>query len=255
MTFFDWSMAAPRRIGPGTVAETAFRVAGSEALQWWKQRFAERDIAHQEEQGRTGRASLAFTDPEGQRLRLVDDEGKAGGTPWSGSPVPQEFGIRGLDAVTLEVARLDPTARVLTSLLGFRLRSHFENSQGQPVAVYETGQGGAGTEVHLIQSGGFRGTVGSGGVHHVAFRTANVTEQEKWHQHLTEAGLAVSPIIDRYYFHSIYFREPGGILFEIATDGPGFAADEDPDHLGERLALPPFLEPQRARIEAGLKPV
>jgi glyoxalase family protein len=118
------------------------------------------------------------------------------------------------------------------------------------------GPGGPGAEVHVAERADLpRGFVGAGGVHHVAFRTPDDEQQEAWWKRIREARLAVSPVIDRYYFHSIYFREPNGILFEIATDGPGFATDEDSEHLGEQLALPPFLEPRREEIEAGLKPL
>jgi glyoxalase family protein len=160
-----------------------------------------------------------------------------------------------LDAVTLCVRSTAPTARVLTEVLGLRAAREYVDAQGRPVTVYEMGPGGPGTEVHLVASEGPNGTAGRGGVHHVAFRTPNDAQQREWHRRVTSAGLAASPLIDRFYFQSLYFREPGGILFEIATDGPGFATDEDPAHLGERLALPPFLEPHRARIEAGLKPL
>jgi glyoxalase family protein len=122
--------------------------------------------------------------------------------------------------------------------------------------VYEAGQGGPGTEVHLEMRPALDpGQVGIGGVHHVAFRTPDGAEQVSWQERLRESGVGVTQVIDRFYFKSIYFREPGGVLFEIATDGPGFASDESADHLGETLALPPFLEPHRARIEAGLRPI
>ena len=255
LTFFDWASAAPNRPGPGTVAETALRVSGREALAWWERRLEELRVPHGPREERAGRTSFSFTDPEGQRLRLVDDTGAPGGVPWAQSQVPAEAGIRGLDAVTLCVRRAAPTARVLTELLGFRQSHQFANAEGQEVTVYETGAGGPGTEVHLVASEGPNGAVGRGGVHHVAFRTPDVEEQREWHRRVIAAGLPASPIIDRFYFQSVYFREPGGILFEIATDGPGFAADEDAAHLGERLALPPFLEPDRARIEAGLRPL
>ncbi len=255
LTFFDWAQAAPRRVGPGTVAETALRVSGPESLAWWERRLEELRVPHGEAMERAGRLGLAFTDGEGQRLRLVDDGGAPGGTPWGQNSVPIDKGIRGLDAVTLCVRRAAPTARLLTEVLGLRATSEYPDAEGRAVTVYEMGAGGPGTEVHLVAADGPSGTAGRGGVHHVAFRTPNMEEQREWHQRITAAGLAASPLIDRFYFQSLYFREPGGILFEIATDGPGFAADEDAAHLGERLALPPFLEPRRAEIEAGLRPL
>src|SRR5207244_2583656 len=159
-------------------------------------------------------------------------------------------GIRGLGPITLDIGRSEPTARLLTDVLGFRLAGEYAAPEdGQPVLVYAVGDGGAGAEVHLqVRPGHGRGSVGIGGVHHVAFGTPNDDEHRAWQQRLTKAGIGVTPVIDRYYFRSLYFREPGGILFEIATDGPGFTSDEDAAHLGERLALPPFLEPRRAEI-------
>jgi glyoxalase family protein len=265
LTFFDWPDAGPRRDGTGTIAAIALRVPDRESLTWWEQRFAELGVAHGAIEERAGRATLPFTDPEGQRLELVapavGEVGVPGGTPWAGSPVPAERQIRGLHAVRLAVARLDPTDRVLTETLGFRQAGNYTlpaqgGSPERHVTIFQVANGGPGTEVHLEERPDLRrGRVGIGGVHHVAFRTPNDEQHEAWQERVADAGLNVTPVIDRFYFHSIYFREPGGVLFEIATDGPGFATDEDPAHLGERLALPPFLEPYRARIEAGLRPL
>jgi glyoxalase family protein len=255
LTFFDWANAAQRRPGPGTVAETALRVGSRDALLWWQQRLEEQQVSHGEIEERFGRASLAFADAEGQALRLVDDGGAPGGTPWTESSVPAEFGIRGLDAVTLCVRQAAPTARILTEVMGMRETQRSTDTAGRAIMVYEMEAGGPGTKVHLVEDNGPRGTSGSGGVHHVAFRTPDAASQEEWYRRIAASGLASSSIIDRFYFQSLYFREPGGILFEIATDGPGFATDEDSAHLGECLALPPFLEPRRTEIEAGLRPL
>jgi glyoxalase family protein len=208
------------------------------------------------EQG-TDRASLDFTDPEGQRLRLAADEGAGvpGGIPWEESPVPREVGIRGLGAVDLTVRELAPTAWVLTEVLGFRKVGRISQSRGQMV-TFEVGDGGPGATVRVIERPEEPWThLGRGGVHHIAFRTPDDEEHAAWRERIRRAGLGVTPQIDRYYFRSIYFREPGGVLFEIATDGPGFATDEDAAHLGERLSLPPFLEDRREEIEAGLDPI
>jgi glyoxalase family protein len=166
--------------------------------------------------------------------------------------------IRGLHAVRLLVRDLKPMAAVLTQVLGFEEVREYpaRGYTARPVTVYAPGSGGPGTEVH-VESGPHLppNLLGRGGVHHVAFRTPNDEEHQAWRQRISNMGLNVTPVIDRFYFKSIYFQVPEGILFEIATDGPGFAADEDMDHLGERLALPPFLEPHRERIEAGLHPL
>jgi glyoxalase family protein len=258
MTFFDWSGMRPHVPGTGTISSTAFRVPDYAALEWWAGRFKELDVAHEDIEKRNGRATLRFTDPEGQRLELVHDEaeGVPGGSPWEKSPVPREAFIRGLDSVELTVKNLSPTSRVLTNFMGFRQAEEYEEG-GQKVVTYEVGPGGPGARVRLVERPDLRihRFVGSGGVHHVAFRTPDEEEHAAWRDQLAAAGLAVTPVIDRYYFKSIYFREPGGVLFEIATDGPGFATDEDATHLGERLSLPPFLEGQRRQIEANLKPI
>jgi glyoxalase family protein len=260
MTFFDWAQMAPNRPGRREVSEIALRVPSQASVEWWASRFAERGVAHGPIEERAGLASLAFADPEGQRLRLIDDSGSsvAGGTPWAGSPVPAEHFIRGLGAVTLTVGQLEPTAAVLTRAMGFAQTGEWadpKNSESRLV-TFETGVGGPGATVWVnVRPDLPNAGLGSGGVHHVAFRTPNDEEHVAWQARLSELGLGVTPVIDRFYFHSIYFREPGGVLFEIATDGPGFATDEDPAHLGEGLALPPFLEPYRAQIEAGLRPL
>ena len=256
VTFFDWPWASPARPGPGTIAETALRVPGRDTLDWWSERLDGLGVAHGAIEAFGGRSSLSFADPEGQRLRLVDDGGAPGGTPWANSPVPAERQIRGLHAVTLEVARLEPTARVLTDVLGFELVDGVTAADGERTAIFTVGPGGPGAEVHVVERpGAHAGRVGIGGVHHVAFRTPDAAQHRAWRERIAAAGLGVTPVIDRYYFRSLYFREPGGILYEIATDGPGFATDEDVAELGTRLALPPFLEPRRAEIEAGLRPL
>jgi glyoxalase family protein len=158
----------------------------------------------------------------------------------------------------LTVRDFAPTASVLTQVMGFQAAREYPlaGRHGQTVTVFATGPGGPGTEVHLAARPELAsGRQGRGGVHHVAFRTPDGEQQREWQRRVALSGLGVTDIIDRFYFKSIYFREPGGILFEIATDGPGFASDEDPAHLGESLALPPFLEPYRQRIEAGLHPL
>jgi glyoxalase family protein len=258
MTFFDWPQAGLTRPGVGTTATTALRVPGRAALDWWAERLDTYGIPHSGVTTPDGRARIAFADPEGQSLALVDDGGAPfDGAPWAESPVPPEMQIRGFDSVSLAVRTLAPTARVLTDVLGFRQTGEHAGGDGTGrVAVFETGTGGPGATVYVAEQPGMPyAHVGIGGVHHVAFRTPNDAEHRAWHERIAAAGLRVTPEIDRFYFHSIYFREPGGILFEIATDGPGFATDEPVESLGASLALPPFLEGQRAAIEAGLQPI
>ena len=260
VTFFDWPhlRIAPNHAGAGEVSTTELRVSGRGALEFWADRLAGFGVEHGGVEERGGRGLIVFTDPEGQRLRLIDDGADArvaGGVPWEDSPVPREAGIRGLGAVELTVRDLDPTAWVLTEVLGFR-RTGEQARDGGRVVGFEVGPGGPGAEVLVVEEPGAPAArLGRGGVHHVAFRTPDDEEHAAWRERLRSFGLGVTPQIDRFYFRSIYFREPGGVLFEIATDGPGFATDEDAAHLGERLSLPPFLEPRREAIEAGLQPI
>jgi glyoxalase family protein len=257
MTFFDWPMAIRNRPGTGTTTTTAFRVPSRAAIDYWAQRLEQYGIVHSGIIDRYGRAAITFADAEGQGLALVDDGGIPFGTPWEQSPVPAEMQIRGFADVVLTVRELGPTAAVLTEVLGFRRVAEYPIADGSgSVTAYETGPGGPGAIVYVaVQPELPPAAGGRGGVHHVAFRTPNEEEHRAWRERIAAAGFNVTPEIDRFYFRSIYFREPGGVLFEIATDGPGFATDEDPAHLGEGLALPPFLEPYRARIEAGLHPI
>lgn len=259
VTFFDWPRIGPNRNGAGSIAEIALRVPGRAALDWWAQRLWEKGISHSGIREEAGRALLRLKDPEGQALALVDEQGApGGGMPWGESPVPAEYFLRGLHSVKLMVQVLSPTEHVLIDILGFRPAGEApsDTNPGQVERIYETGLGGAGTQVR-VEAGPHLapGRLGRGGVHHVAFRTPDVETQTRWRDHILQAGIQVTDIIDRFYFQSIYFRIPGGILFEIATDGPGFATDEDAALLGETLALPPFLEPYRERIEAGLRPL
>lgn len=250
LTFFDWAQIRPVRIGAGTVSETGLRVLGGEAsLEAWAKWFDLQNVRHGAIETVSGKPTLAFQDPEGQRLRLIADP--ASDTPvhpWHGSPVGLDAAIVGLGSVGLTVGDLDATAEFLTGVLGF------SRSTEDP-ALFETGPGGTGAQLRLHGSTQ-RGQEGAGGVHHVAWRVNDEAELLAWQEHLEDRGYRTSGEVERHYFKSLYFRIPGGILFEIATDGPGFAADgEDPEHLGEKLALPPFLEPHRASIEANIRPL
>ncbi|HEY4028589.1 MAG TPA: ring-cleaving dioxygenase [Candidatus Dormibacteraeota bacterium] len=257
VTFFDWPRNPSAVPGAGTIAPVALRVPGADALAWWEERLDDLEVGHGPIEERDGRTVLSLTDSEGQRLELVDDRGVPGGHPWDRAAVPPERAITGVHDVTITSAHPEQTAAVLTRLLGFRKAGAFELPGGSgTVTVFETGRGGAGAQVRVVAPRSpSPGQAGVGGVHHVAFRTPNDEEHREWRERVAAAGLSVTPVIDRYYFRSLYFREPGGALFEIATDGPGFTADEPADTLGEHLALPPFLEARRAEIEAGLRPI
>lgn len=256
MTFFEWPDVPAHRSGAGDVSAIGFVVPDRAALEWWIERFDAEGVEHGSIEERAGRPGLSFLDPEGQRLQMIAGERASKTKPWNESTVPVEHAIRGFGAVTLVVRRQEPTQHVLTSVMGFRQSLQYSLNTGEQVTVYETGPGGLGTEVHLVVQPALpQAQTGIGGVHHVAFRTPTDEEHRQWQQHLASTGLNVTPVIDRYYFRALYFREPGGVLFEISTDGPGFATDEDVQHLGERLSLPPFLEPRRAEIEAVLPPL
>lgn len=261
LTFFEIPMAGRNRDGNNSISAISLRVPSDRALEYWRERLDEFKVEREEIVERAGRATLAFRDFEGQRLILVSDEhnaGVAGGLPWAKSPVPAEYAIRGLGPVRLTVPAADATIALLTDIMGFRRKGQYASSvEGQSdIVVYETGEGGTGAEVHVEERTDLpREHLGRGGVHHVAFRVENEEELRAWISKVREAGFSNSGFVDRFYFRSLYFREPNGILFEVATDGPGFDTDEDMEHLGESLALPPFLEPKRQQIEAHLKPL
>lgn len=257
MTFFDWPDIGQDHRGTDSIVTTAFRVNGRKALEYWLERFAQHGIEHNLIESFDGRDILRFEDPEGQRLMLVDDDDAVyEGEIWDGSGVLVEYAIRGFYAVVLSVPSNDQIDPILTEVLQFRQARRSEFPGVGDVVVYETGDGGPGRELWVVEEP-YKpvARLGAGGVHHVAFRVADDAQHRGWREWVSRSGLHVTPVIDRYYFRSIYFRISNGILFEIATDGPGFAADEEPDKLGQRLALPPFLESQRERIEAGLKPI
>ncbi len=257
VTFFDWPVPRERR-GTRSIARTQLRVAGLDSLEWWRGALAEQGVAAGDIVERDGRLTLELEDPEGQRLSLVDDGGAGDAFPWEGSPVPAAHQVRGLGPIVLSVPSLGPTDALLRKVLFMRPVREYPHPEdaGRTVHVYEMGPGGAGAELHVAEQPQLPvARQGAGGVHHVAFRTPTYDEYDAWAERLNELGIRNSGPVDRYWFRSLYFREPNGILFEIATDGPGFAVDEDPATLGEKVVLPPFLEPQRERIVAGLKPL
>jgi len=257
LTFFDWPVPRERR-GTRSIVRTCLRVNGEAALKWWAQRFAELQVTHGEIIERDRRLTLQFEDPEGQRLALIDDGGAGDPpVPWDRSPVPVQYQIRGLGPIVISVPTLKPTDALLTRVFNMRLIrdcSHPDNP-GTTVHVFEMGDGGPHAELHVaVQPDLPPSGQGAGGVHHVAFRTPD-GNYDAWAARLNEFDIPNSGKVDRFWFRSLYVREPNGVLFEIATDGPGFAVDEDPETLGEKVVLPPFLEPYRSQIVANLKPI
>jgi glyoxalase family protein len=249
MTFFPWAGAPKGRIGAGQLTVTSFSVPAV-SLGYWTERLVEAGARFEKPEERFGETVLRFSDPDGLRLELVaaSEDGREG---WAAGPAPAENAVRGFHHVTLAVAASSRTAELMTSTLGFR-----QTGEAEGRARYEDDEGGPGNTVDIADATGFpRGTMGVGTVHHVAFRVPDDEAQLELGEEVTALGYNVSPVLDRNYFRSIYFREPGGVLFEIATDPPGFAVDEEPEHLGESLKLPPWLEPQRDRLEKVLPPL
>jgi glyoxalase family protein len=256
LTFFDFP-AAPEQRGTNSISRTGLRVAGESSLGYWRDRLNKAGGVTGDVVEVDGRLTLPFEDGEGQRLVLVDDGGAGPASPWEKSSVPVQHQIRGLGPIVLDVRDRARTAKVLTDVMNMRkVRDYAAPEAPDRIEVFATGEGGPAAELHVIESKDLpMAHQGAGGVHHVAFRTPDNAQYEAWAARLNELGIRNSGAIDRFYFRSLYFREPNGILFEIATDGPGFATDEPMETLGEKLALPPFLEPRRQQIEAGLKPL
>ncbi len=250
LTFFPWRGMPQERVGTGSTSEVALAVpAGS--LYFWADRLAAHDVSRLERSVRFGEPALAFHDPHGVALALVETSDAREFTPWTDSPVPAAFQLRGLHAVRLVEASLEPTESFLVRGLGFELVAEEDGWRR-----YAVNGGGSGRVLDVrVLPASARAISGVGSVHHVAFRVADEAAQLRAREQVRAAGGRTTEVIDRFWFRSIYFREPGGALFEIATDGPGFAIDEDVATLGERLILPPFLEPHRAEIERVLQPV
>ncbi|WP_066067370.1 ring-cleaving dioxygenase [Neobacillus soli] len=261
ITFFDIPGLGHTYPGVSSISSTSFRVKDTVSLRYWEERFEQLGIHHGTIEKRAGRDTLAFQDYEGTRLVLVADNGEKGvraGEAWGQSDVPVEHAIIGLGPVTLTLAIPEPTIGVLTEVMGFRHVGSYPSLAGEfpDIQVYATGEGGPGAEVHIEARPDLpRERAGRGSVHHVAFRVPNEEEYEYWVKRIASFGLMNSGKVERYYFKALYFREPNHILFELSTDTPGFDVDEPMETMGERLALPPFLEPRRQEIEAKLRPL
>ncbi|ACL60130.1 ring-cleaving dioxygenase [Methylobacterium nodulans] len=244
LTFFPWEQVAPGRIGVGETQETAFRVPQG-SIGYWTHRFIAAGVAHEAPAKVFGETVLPFRDPDGMVLALVGIAGAEAEPAWSGSEIPAEHAIRGFHGVTLLLREEGPSAAILTDVFGLA-------ETGREGALTRfSGSADRGGHVTIRAVGDFlRGRPGGGSVHHIAFRAADDAAQTAMVRRLTGThGLAVTEQRDRNYFRSVYFREPGGVLFEIATDIPGFAADEPVESLGQALKLPRFLEPHRSEIE------
>jgi glyoxalase family protein len=250
ITFFPWPGARRGTRGTGQVVATSFAMAAN-AIDYWKSRLKEHQVVYEETQPRFNDTVLRVADPDGLMLELIASSRLDNVQSVLDSEIPSEFSIRGFHAPTLEVQKPELTEQLLTETLGFERMA--EEGARRRFALDRTSTS---KQLDLIEgpNGGF-GKIAAGTIHHIAFRAANEEEQLRWRSKLVDLGLGVTPVIDRQYFHSIYFREPGGILFEIATDGPGFAVDEPVEQLGESLKLPAQYERHRAEIEQVLPPI
>jgi glyoxalase family protein len=254
MTFFAWPGARPGRVGVGQVSTTSFGVPQA-SLDRWADHLRRRGVAVDGPRRRLGEMVVGFEDPERLRLELVgiaeEPSGPPRGRPWARGPLGAGDAIRRVDGVTLVEQGYERTAALLTDVMGMRAVAE-EGSRFR----YQTAPDVWRSLVDLLcQPEGTHGAVAVGTVHHVAFRARDDEEQRRWRELLVGRGLDVTPVMDRQYFHSIYFREPGGVLFEIATDPPGFTRDEPPEGLGEALKLPPWLEDLRDSLERTLPPI
>lgn len=248
LTFFDWPQFKPHRPGARNVNRTLLHVPTEAALSWWGQRLAAYAVEAQRQATHEGRDMLAFAAPDGLSLGLVVDTVEMDYRHWDAGPIPEAHAIRGLHSAEIGVQDMRETAAFLQTVFGYNVRMA---DQGYTALALENG--GPGRELSLFHEPetGFRGV---GSVHHIALTIHPADTIESWQVRLAEAGLNVTEVVRRYYFDSVYARIPGGILFELATVGRGLTVDEPEATLGQRLTLPPFLEPQRAQIEAQLKP-
>jgi glyoxalase family protein len=245
LTFFPWPTAPRGSVGNGQVAASAFAVSPA-SIDYWMSRLAEHHASPEQADPRFGDPVVRFVDPDGLPLEIIGTVAADSTKAWSGGPVPVEHAACGFHSATLAEEGYEKTAALL-EVMGFQLvgnegsRYRYKAS-GEPASIIDV----------LCAPDGRQGRMGVGTVHHIAFRTPDDEQQGQWREDLVQRGFNVSPIMDRIYFHSIYLREPGGVLFEIATDPPGFALDESPDQLGTRLMLPPWLETHRSQLEPRL---
>jgi len=245
VTFFPWGDGARGRGGVGQINAIQLSIPQA-SLGWWLERLIARGIAHDGPAKRFGEQVIALRDVDGIAIELVATV--RAGEGWEGGGIPAAHAIRGVHGVALWVETIEPTERFLTEALGFRA----VGAEGS-THRFETGAGGGGAICDVrVASGFWQGRMGVGTVHHVAWRTPTDASELAARDALTAQGAHVTPVRDRVYFHSIYFHEPGGTLFEIATDPPGFTLDEPLDSLGTTLKLPPWLEAQRASLEPAL---
>lgn len=250
MTFFPWPYVKRGVVGNGETAAAAYTIHPN-SVNYWRERLAADGVTVGESQTRFGELVIPFKDPDGMGLELVASSAPATFRHWAEGPVPEEHALRGFHGVTLWLERVEPTADLLMNGMAYT----FVGQEGSRYR-YQGASNDIGLYVDILHRPGQpRGRFGGGSIHHIAFRTVDDAEQLEYQAALRQLGQNVTPVQDRQYFHSIYFRTPGGVLFEIATDAPGFLYDESVEELGTNLKLPPWYEPRRQEIEAVLPPV
>ncbi|EEM72863.1 MULTISPECIES: ring-cleaving dioxygenase [Bacillus cereus group] len=252
LSFFEIPLVGKTYRGTNAITQIGLLVPSEESLHYWKERFETFDVKHSEITTYANRPALQFEDAEGLRLVLLVSNGEKveHWETWEKSEVPAEHQIQGMGSVEMTVRRLDKMASTLTEMFGYT-----EVSRSEEEAIFQSIKGEAFGEIVVKYLDGPTEKPGRGSIHHLAIRVKNDAELAYWEEQVIQRGFQSSGIIDRFYFKSLYFRESNGILFEIATDGPGFTVDGDVEHLGEKLDLPLFLEDQRAEIEANLAPI
>lgn len=251
LTFFSWPGARRGHRGVGQIEATAFAIS-PDSVGYWLDRFKEQHVTAEKTPARFSEEVIRFTDPDGLLLELIASDSFGKTESWIDSIVPEEHSLRGFHSVSAALEGYERTAKLLTESFGYRL----VEESGNRFRFAAPSESGSGRIVDLLcMPDGRPGAIAAGSVHHIAFRAKDDAEQLQWREHLVELGYNVTPVIDRTYFHSIYFREPGGILFEIATEPPGFTLDEKLDELGMHLRLPPWMESVRSQIERVLPPI
>ncbi|EMY4794890.1 TPA: ring-cleaving dioxygenase [Bacillus pacificus] len=252
LSFFEIPLVGKTYRGTNAITRIGLLVPSEDSLHYWKERFETFDVKHSEITTYANRPALQFEDAEGLRLVLLVSNGEKveHWETWEKSEVPAKHQIQGMGSVEMTVRRLDKMASTLTEMFGYT-----EVSRSEEEAIFQSIKGEAFGEIVVRYLDGPTEKPGRGSIHHLAIRVKNDAELAYWEEQVIQRGFQSSGIIDRFYFKSLYFRESNGILFEIATDGPGFTVDGDVEHLGEKLDLPPFLEDQRAEIEANLAPI
>jgi glyoxalase family protein len=251
LTFFAWPGARRGIRGTGQIEAIAFAIS-PDSIGYWLERLKQHHVTAERTSTRFGEEVIRLIDPDGIRIELIASNPHGGFEPWPESSIPAEHTLRGFHSVSAALEGYERTARILTQSFGY----HLIDESGNRFRFASADSSAPGRLIDLLcQPDTAIGRVAAGSVHHIAFRAKDDAEQLQWREHLVDLGYNVTPVIDRTYFHSIYFREPGGVLFEIATEPPGFTLDEKLEELGMHLRLPPWMESARSQIEGILPPI